>query len=336
MLRTIDVTEVAAPDATSVPDAARVAAARFGFAPDAEMRMFTLTENWTYLVEDGAREAAVLRVYRPGGRPRVEIQSELAWLAALRDDFGELVPETLRTPQGAAIVEVHPAPPLEPCRCVLFSVARGAEPPEDELMRWFPTLGQITARLHRHARRWAPPASFTRPRWDIDTTIGDHPHWGPWHSSVTDAEERRQLQQLADVVEQRLSRFGLGRERFGLVHADLRLANLLVDGSHVTVIDFDDCGFSWYMYDLACALTFNEGRPDVEELIDGWVSGYRTVEPLAEDDEAEIPTFLMLRRLQLHAYIGLRADTELARDLHEQGFSGVSCALAERYLATFA
>jgi|tagenome__1003787_1003787.scaffolds.fasta_scaffold20979673_6 Ser/Thr protein kinase RdoA (MazF antagonist) len=324
-----------APEAATVPDAARAAALIFGFSDDAEMRMFTLTENWTYLIDDGRRDPAVLRVYRPGGRPPVEIRSELAWLAALREEFGGLVPETLRTPQGAAIVEVDPAPPLEPCRCVLFSFAQGTEPPEDDLMRWFPTLGQITGRLHRHARAWTPPPTFTRPRWDLDTTLGEHPHWGPWHSSVTDPEERRQLQRLADVVEGRLRQFGEGRERFGLVHADLRLANLLVEGSDITVIDFDDCGFSWYLYDVACALTFNEGRPDVDELIDGWVTGYRSVESLSAEDEAEIPTFLMLRRLQLSAYVGLRADTELARDLHEQGFAGESCRLAERYLSTF-
>jgi Ser/Thr protein kinase RdoA (MazF antagonist) len=71
-----------------------------------------------------------------------------------------------------------------------------------------------------------------------------------------------------------------------LVHADLRLANLLVDGDRITVIDFEDCGLSWYLYDLACALTFNEGRPDVPELIGLWVDGYRQVEPLSTEDEA--------------------------------------------------
>ena len=77
--------------------------------------------------------------------------------------------------------------------------------------------------------------------------------------------------------------FGSGTGRFGLVHADLRLANLLVDGDRITVIDFEDCGLSWYLYDLACALTFNEGRADVRELIALWVDGYRRVEPLSAD-----------------------------------------------------
>ena len=80
------------------------------------------------------------------------------------------------------------------------------------------------------------------------------------------------------------------------MHADLRLANLIADGDDIQVIDFDDCGFSWYLYDLACALTFLEARPDVDELVASWVAGYREVEELSAEDEAEIPTFLMLRR----------------------------------------
>jgi len=42
------------------------------------------------------------------------------------------------------------------------------------------------------------------------------------------------------VIGARLARFGSGAARFGLIHADMRLANLLVDGDDVCVIDFDD------------------------------------------------------------------------------------------------
>jgi Ser/Thr protein kinase RdoA (MazF antagonist) len=170
-------------------------------------------------------------------------------------------------------------------------------------------------------------------RWDLETTLGPRGHWGQWDVSVPDPEERRQLSQLAHTVVARLSRFGTGAERFGLVHADLRLANVLVDDDRVTILDFDDCGDSWYLYDLAATLTFNEGRPDVDELIAAWVDAYREVEPLSREDEAEIKTFLMLRRLMLSAYIGLRDDTELARELRESGFSGETCRLAESYLS---
>ncbi len=326
---------IEAPGTTELASIARLAAEVFGFSSAATLERFTLTENATYCVSERARSPIVLRVYRPGGRPAVEIQSELAWMAALREELGPILPEILVGSDGSQLVEVVPGGNAPVGFCVAFSLAPGEEPSEDELVRWFPRLGEITARFHHHARGWQPPSWFSRPTWDISTTLGDQPHWGPWHASVPDREERAQLERLSDVVIARLHRFGTAHDRFGLVHADLRLANLVAVGAEIQVIDFDDCGFSWYLYDLACALTFNEGRPDVDELIAAWVEAYRSVEPLSAADEAEIPTFLMLRRLMLSAYVGLRPDIELAAELAQNGYSAETCRLAEAYLTRF-
>lgn len=331
----LEVVSVRCPEVVDVPGVARVAARRFGCSDAATFHLFPLTENWTYRIDEPGREPLVLRVYRPGGRPEVEVQSELAWMHALRDDLGPIVPEVVATTERAHVVHVHPSAAVPSCYCVAFSLAPGEEPPEDALAPWFPRLGAITARFHGQSRAWRPPAWFSRPTWNLDTTLGDRPHWGPWHSSVPDPEQRAQLERVRDTVYARLERFGTGRERFGLVHADLRLANLIADGDDIQVIDFDDCGLSWYLYDLACALTFLEGRPDVEELIASWVAGYRTVEPMSAEDEAEIPTFVMLRRLTLSSYLGLRPDTDLARECREAGYNRESCEIGERYLSRF-
>jgi Ser/Thr protein kinase RdoA (MazF antagonist) len=254
-------------------------------------------------------------------------------MTALRHDAELPVPRVLDTDAGHDLVEVERHG--EKMFCAAFELAPGVEPPETELASWFPRFGRLQARMHQHARGWVRPPWFIRMRWDLETTLGPRGHWGRWETSVPDVEERGQLTQLEDVVTARLFQFGTEPERFGLVHADLRLANLLVDGDKVTILDFDDCGDSWYLYDLAATLTFNEGRPDVDGLIAAWVDAYREVASLSREDEAEIKTFLMLRRLMLSAYAGLRADTELARELREAGFSGETCRLAESYLSTF-
>ncbi len=314
---------------------ARLACRCYGIPPGCCLHEYPLTENWTFRIEAEAADPVVLRLYRPGGRSPAEILSELAWMNAIRQDCGALVPGVIAAAGGGQVLELVRDPPLGPCYCVMFTCAPGREPAGSELAAWFPQLGAITARLHRHARCWTPPPWFRRPRWDLATTLGDRPHWGPWQAGVTDAAERRHTQRLADVVTSRLRAFGTGPGRFGLVHADLRLANLLADGERITVIDFEDCGFSWYLYDLACALTFNEGRADAAELIALWVDGYRQVEPLSREDEGEIDTFLMLRRLMLSAYAGLRHDTELAGQMRERGYSAETCVLAESYLSRF-
>ena len=148
------------------------------------------------------------------------------------------------------------------------------------------------------------------------------------------AEERRQLGRLDAAIAARLEAYGQGDDRFGLVHADIRLANLLVDGGHVRVIDFDDCGFAWFMYDFATTVSFMEDHPRVPELRDAWLDGYRSVAPLDAADEAELDTFVMLRRLLLVAWIGSHHTFATEAAELGAGFTAGTCALAERYLST--
>jgi len=114
----------------------------------------------------------------------------------------------------------------------------------------------------------------------------------------------------------------------------LRLANLLIEGDKTKVIDFDDCGFGWYLYDLSTALTFMEERPDAQELVDSWVRGYRLLATLTRDEEGEIWTFMMLRRMTVMAWIGSHSDTELAQS-EGAGYTVGTCRLASQYLGRF-
>ena len=66
------------------------------------------------------------------------------------------------------------------------------------------------------------------------------------------------------------------------------------------------------------------------------MDGYRQAGHLSAGGEAEIDTFVMLRRLMLTAYAGLRHDTELAAQMRTSGYNAETCAIAEPYLSRFA
>ena len=114
----------------------------------------------------------------------------------------------------------------------------------------------------------------------------------------------------------------------------MRLANLLMDQGQVKVIDFDDCGLSWFLYDCATTVSFFEDAPEVPELIKAWVRGYRRIGTLDAAEEAEIETFVMLRRILLVAWIGSHSETELARSMGVDYTRG-TLPLCERYLSRF-
>ena len=149
-----------------------------------------------------------------------------------------------------------------------------------------------------------------------------------------DAAKEALFARAVDLIRRRLERFGKAPERFGLIHCDMRLANLLVDGSEVKVIDFDDCGFSWHLYDAATAVSFFEHERHVPELMSAWVKGYRKVHVLAAEDEAEIPTFVMLRRMILVAWIGSHSETDLAQSMGVD-YTEKTAPMCEEYLRRF-
>lgn len=312
---------------------ARDALQAYGIGPRADLTLLNISENATYRVDDPGRDhPTVLRVNRPGYHTKAAIESELAWVKALRGEDVVRTPEVVRALDGEEIV-IGRHDDGEQRHAVMFTWIEGTEPAEDRLVEDFVELGAITARLHVHARRWQRPEGFTRLTWDYDRSIGPIGNWGQWqHGLGVGAQEHAQLSRLDERLRDRLSAFGNGPDRFGLIHADMRLANLLVGDGTVWVIDFDDCGFGWYMYDLGSSLSFIEHYPAVPEIIDSWVRGYRTVAPLSAAEETELPTFVLLRRLLLVAWIGSHADTELAQGMGEE-YTRVSCDLSETYLS---
>ncbi|WP_405147079.1 phosphotransferase [Sphaerisporangium sp. NBC_01403] len=311
---------------------ARRALRRYGLSPDAGVTLINVSENATFLVTDGDART-VLRVHRLGYHSPEAIASELDWLSALRDEAGVRTPAVLPALDGSRFVTVED-PGSASRSCVMFEYVPGAEPAEHRLVEHFEPLGAITARMHLHARRWLRPAAFTRFHWDADAAFGPAPRWGRWQDGAgVDREAHAVLSRLEGALRDRLERFGKGPERYGLIHADLRLANLLVDGTAATtVIDFDDCGLGWYLYDLGAAVSFIEHHPAVPQMIDSWVRGYRSVLGLPGDDENEIWTFIMFRRLLLVAWIGSHSAVDVARELGA-GYTRGSCELAERYLS---
>ena len=317
---------------------ATAALGRYDLPPGAAARLVNVSENATFRVDaPGIGAKWALRVHRHGYHGRNAIASELAWLTALRRDGAALTPTPIAGVDGELIQLVADDALSHPRHVVLFAWEDGAQPDEraQDLRRPFEVLGEITARMHAHVRHWPKPNGFERFTWDFETTLGSRPHWGAWRGGMGLTPELETLfARTAGLVQCRLRRFGTAPERFDLIHGDLRLANLLIDGEATKVLDFDDCGFGWLMYDCATTVSFFEHRPEVPELVEAWLRGYRRVIELPRADEEEIPTFVILRRLLLVAWIGSHAETELARSMGA-GYTEGTAPLCEEYLSRF-
>lgn len=300
------------------------------------LTLLNISENATYRVDSLSGDAPlILRVHRTGYHTTNAVETELAWMKALQEQAGVRTPQAIPALDGEMIKHIATPALGEQRMVVMFAFIEGSEPDEAALIEPFRRLGAVAARMHRHARGWQRPAYFERLTWDYEGTLGERGNWGRWQDGVGLTEEAlTTLGAMEATIRKRLEMFGSDPDRFGLIHADLRLANLLETQGETRVIDFDDAGLGWFLYDVATALSFMEDRADLDDLISVWVEGYRTEASLSDEEVAEIPTFLMMRRLAIIAWIGSHSDTDLARELGVS-FTRNSVPLARRYIAKY-
>ena len=318
---------------------ARRAMAQYDFSPRATLDVVNLSENVTLRIEDPVTgEVAAMRLHRTGYHDVAQIKSELLWLDALASSRCVEVPPPIPTIAGERVARIDT---LDGER--LVSVAGwvdGAMPDAGgDLTAAFGMLGAATAKLHRHAEGWTLPPGFCRRPWGVEQLLGSRPTFGPWRDGLgLGPEELAILEATETAIREDLAGFPDGAGHYGLVHADLRLANLLLDEKDgrevVRVIDFDDCGPSWFMYDFGSAVSFMEDDPRVPELADAWASGYRTIRDLSAASEAQLPTFVMLRRLVLVGWVARNHATATEAAALGSNFTVGACTLAEQYLKT--
>lgn len=325
-------------DATRLPALAHLAAEAlplWDVPTDAQPNLINLSENATYLVEAAGGFRSILRIHREGYHSRRAIECELAWMAALSRDGGVETARPVAGRDGKFIQKLGTAA-LLPRHMVMFEFLEGDEPdPDQDLVAAFRQLGGIAARAHLHVISWPLPQPFERLVWDDEAVFGPVPTWGNWRDAPGVDDRIAAILSSAEVcLRERLAVYGRGAERYGLIHADMRLANLLIDGGRTRLIDFDDSGFGWFMYDFAAGISFMEDHPQVPALRTAWLEGYRQVRHLTREDEFEIDSFVMLRRLALLAWIGSHGDTDLALS-QAPHFADVTARLAETYLDRF-
>jgi Ser/Thr protein kinase RdoA (MazF antagonist) len=296
--------------------AAGAALDAFGIEPS-ELTYVGLSENVAFRVAD-ARDGSslVLRLHRPWYHSLDELKSERVWTRALTE-AGVGVPEGLRTPEGYDFARIA-IPETGETRWAGLArwiegepvsriLARDKDPAAAE--RRFFELGSIMAGLHAESSGWTPPPGFTRHALDEHGLMGESPWWGRfWTHQRLSEDERRILLGARDRLRAALEALGKSQESYFLIHADLHPDNIVALGDRSAVIDFDDCGFGWRMFDVAVALLHTRHRPDYEPLRTAFVAGYRTRRPLPDDELDLLPMFQLVRRMSQIGWLGQRPE----------------------------
>lgn len=295
-------------------------------------------ENTVFRVETEHGPGA-LRIHRSGYHSLLAIKSELDWMAHLAAN-GIKVPAPLKTKTGALmesfgtgnrerIVDLLSWLDGEPLGQTGKPLARKVP----ELREIFHNLGSAMAQLHGISDQWKRPQNFTRHAWNRDGLVGQNPFWGKfWALSDTTPEDEELLTATRDRVRFDLDAFISGGADYGLIHADLVRENVLVSGTQIRMIDFDDSGFGFRMFDVATALIKNRNEPHYDTMKDALIEGYNTQRQLPQRELDSLPLFMLLRALTYLGWAEAR-KFEPGMDARRARLKTEALALASSYLA---
>ncbi|MBE0635952.1 phosphotransferase [Candidatus Bipolaricaulota bacterium] len=280
--------------------------------------------NTTFRIIAQSGERYVLRISHPRRTSVEVVRSELLWLVALRQETDLQVPDPVRNRKTQYVTVIADADVPRPRLCALFHWTNGRFLSRTLTPRHLLRVGELMARLHDHAMQWEQPTGFTRPRIanlnplhqerddDFDEAIASLAIHAvasvsaPQHGMVVAAVIQRVWKVLQELGEEPAD--------FGLIHADVHQWNYLFHKGQVGVIDFDDCGYGHWLYDLAVTPYCLADHPDFVTLKDAFLTGYRRTRPLSAEQEEHLETFMALRRLQDLLWVIEERDKPAFRD----------------------
>ena len=201
-----------------------------------------------------------------------------------------------------------------------------------EIKRLFDLVGETMAQLHNQAVVWKAPAQFVRHAWDQAGFVGEQPFWGHfWELELLTAEQKKLMRAVRDQLHQDLEAYGQTAENYSLIHADLNFDNVMVDGSKIRPIDFDDAGFGWHLFDMAVTLNHLFFDPLEQLATESLVAGYRRSRPLSDEELSHLPLFMTMRSC---SYLGWIRDRLEVPEILERAPKLVAnaCRAAEAYL----
>ena len=176
-------------------------------------------------------------------------------------------------------------------------------------------MGSAIAELHESSRAFAPPREQCAIRWDQESLLGP----GSWMArGQAEDDLGAQAWRLVSRAGRKMALVldSLGREshRYGLIHSDTHPANMLLSNGEIAVLDFCDCGFGHYGFDLGAMLHELMDEPETcPERSAAVLAGYEAVCPLPVAQRDQLQAFMALRALASLQWIARSPDPEQRR-----------------------
>ena len=171
--------------------------------------------------------------------------------------------------------------------------------------------GRVMGKIHALSKLFiASDPSLARPAWYREDVIS--------HACQYLSDQPLVLRKFKEMVAY-LHTLPRDRENYGLIHGDLNDMNIFVHEQGITVFDFDDSVYHWFVYDIAVILVDtipwlpheNMERNKLGRLFwEHFMRGYSSENTLATEWLEKIPTFMKFREIQNYIFCLKKWDLE--------------------------
>jgi Ser/Thr protein kinase RdoA (MazF antagonist) len=253
-------------------------------------------ENAVFRITTKDGDRLALRLHRNGYQTRDHIDGEMIWTEALaKANFP--CPRPVRTKDGALIISFEDGQMATAVSWINAGHIGGLDAGRDANEQLYAELGKLLSQLHTLTDTLSP--TISRPSWEAQALLGPSPTWGRfWENPSLTAPEKAIVCAARDAAAKDLNQ--LENPNIGLIHADAIVENVLLDQS-LHLIDFDDSGYGYRLYDLGVALVPHENSAHLPALTKAICDGYGT-------DTKHMPLFIMLRAMASAGWIISRAE----------------------------
>lgn len=185
-----------------------------------------------------------------------------------------------------------------------FTKAEGERPNRTNLTNeMFYNYGRTVGLFHKLTKNYRESEGIVkRYNWDEDTLIVNA-------SKYLSSDDQIILERLDEVI-QSIKMIEKTKDNFGLIHTDIHMGNFFVKNNELTVFDFDDVSYQYFISDIAIALfylVFMVKEEQQVELADRFLThfmkGYLSIIKISKSDYMKMPIFLKLRELILYVVI---------------------------------
>lgn len=285
-------------------------------------------ENTTFRVDTPRSGRFLLRLHRYAYHSREALVEELAFLRRLAR-HGLSVPEPMPTKSGRSLVHVSSEEIPEGRYCDLLKWVDGRFIDESVSEKHMLALGQYQGRLRKLARG---QKVIHRRYWDAEGLVGPEGKFGSidFLPGVTKPVQKAITRARKETLRELLAYEARFPDRLGLIHADMHFGNFLLRrGGQISAIDFDDCGYGFYAYELAVPLTHLEHYATgkrFERLKAFLIEGYAGTASWDEHDQRILTRLFLARKLLMLGWMHSRSEIPRFRTMLPKG----AARMAER------